>query len=150
MVHFIAGAAALFSWHSWRAGQLDKARRRRFGRVEWLPGVRTETVQSFVAGASESPDRRADVFDEPPVDVISRAEVEALSREGSWPTFYKRYPAASGLIEFSPLGLSADCVEALGYCGRTSESLSGAGFLVHLRHDGRQWRAVSWRQVWQS
>jgi hypothetical protein len=118
---------------------------------KWLPGIRTETVQSFVAHASESPDRRAAVFEELPVDVMSRAEVEVLFREGDgWLEFYKRHPAASGLIEFSPLGFSADGVEALGYCGRTSESLSGSGFLVHLRHDGQQWRAVSWRQVWQS
>ncbi len=118
---------------------------------KWLPGVRTETIQSFVTGATEFPDRRAAVFERLPVDVISRAEVEALSRKGNgWLAFYKRHPAASGLIEFSPLGFSADGLEALGYCGRTSESLSGSGFLVHLRHDGQQWRAVSWRQVWQS
>lgn len=121
------------------------------GIPKWLPGIRTETVQSFVADANESPDRRAAVFEELPVDVISRAEVEVLFREGDgWLVFYKGHPAASGLVELSPLGFSADGVEALGYCGRTSESLSGSGFLVHLRHDGQQWRAVSWRQVWQS
>ena len=118
---------------------------------KWLPGIRAETVQSFVANSSEATDRPPAAFEELPVDVISRAEVEALSREGGfWPAFYKRHHSASGLIEFSLLGFSADGAEALGYCGRTSESLSGSGFLVHLRHDGQQWRAVSWRQVWQS
>ena len=117
----------------------------------WLPGVTPDTVQSFTKRAARPSDLDPALAETLPVSWISRAEVDALASEGAfWPLFYKRHSSASGLIALSHLGFRTDGREALGYCGRTSESLSGNGFLVLLRSDGERWRAVAWRQVWQS
>lgn len=78
-------------------------------------------------------------------------ELDALAKDGGfWQSFYRLFPSATGLIELSSVGFAPDLREALAYCGRTSESLSGSGYLVLLRHDDDRWQTVVWKQVWQS
>lgn len=117
----------------------------------WLPGIRSDTLQSFL-GLS-APDSLVDlsVGNGPAFAWINRADIERLSTQGAfWQEFYRQHPSASGYIELSSLGWSGDRRQALGYCGRTSGSLSGSGFLVLLRYDDERWSAIRWRQVWQS
>jgi hypothetical protein len=117
----------------------------------WLPGITAATIQSFATRAARPSDLDSALAERLELEWISQGEIDDLRREGEfWPLFYKRHPSATGLIGLSRLGFGADGREALGYCGRTSETLSGSGFLVLLRSDGQRWKAVAWRQVWQS
>ena len=116
----------------------------------WLPEIRSDTLQSFLELSAR--DSLVDLSVESGLALawINRADMEQLSTRGAfWQEFSRRHPSASGYIELSSLGWSGDRRQALGYCGRTSESLTGNGFLVLLRYDER-WSAIRWRQVWQS
>jgi hypothetical protein len=116
----------------------------------WLPGIRSETLQSFLELTAPNSLLDSSVGSVA-VAWINRTDIEQLgSRGGFWQEFYRRHSSATGYIELSSLGWSSDAREALGYCGRTSESLSGSGFLVLLRYAGERWMPVRWRQVWQS
>jgi len=117
----------------------------------WLPGIRSDTLQRFLE--LNAPDSLVEPFLGSGLAVtwISRSDIEQLgSRGGFWQEFYSRHPSATGYIELSSLGWSSDGREALAYCGHTSDSLSGSGFLVLLRYDSQRWTAIRWRQVWQS
>ena len=117
----------------------------------WLPGIRPETLQSFLHVGARDALLDDSLATRLPLAWISRAEIEQLSaRRAFWQEFYTRHPSATGYVELSSLGWSSDRQEALGYCGRISDSLSGTGFLVLVRSDRSRWRAVHWRQVWQS
>jgi hypothetical protein len=116
----------------------------------WLPEIGSDTLRDFIeftADASLVESLESGLR----VAWISRADLEEIGRQDwFWREFYRRHPSATGYIELSRLGWSSGRREALGYCGRMSESLSGTGLLVILRHDGQHWAAVRWRQVWQA
>jgi hypothetical protein len=117
----------------------------------WLPGITLETVQSSTNMPAPPGHVDSSLRETVRLEWISQTEVDALGKKDAfWLLFYKRHASASGLIELSEVGFGTDRREALAYCGRTSESLAGSGFLVLLRSDGQRWKAVAWRQVWQS
>jgi hypothetical protein len=107
----------------------------------WLPGIRSDTLQHFLELSAHDSLVEPSLGSGFAVVWISRADIEQLgSRGGFWHEFYGRHPSATGYIELSSLGWSRDGREALGYCGRTSDSLSGSGFLVLLRYDSLRFR----------
>lgn len=116
----------------------------------WLPGIDPETLQNFL-DVTAKPAIIDPAVIRSSTAWISRREVDALARQAYfWQSFYERHPSATGLIELSSVGFAPDGREALVYCGRTSESLSGNGSLVLLRRDGERWKAVAWHEVWVS
>lgn len=118
---------------------------------KWLPGIEPGTLQSFLR-VTASPTLLDVAFaDGQNVEWISREEIDALAKLGFfWEQFYKRHPSATGVIQLSAVGFAPDRRQALVYCAHTSESLSGEGYLVLLRENGRRWNPTAWRQVWQS
>jgi hypothetical protein len=118
---------------------------------KWLPGIRRETLESFLDVSSRHQSVDEALAERQNVAWVSREKIQAFTKDGDfWQQFYKRHPSATGLIELSAVGFAPDRREALVYCGRSSESLSGKGFLVLLRAKGQRWHATAWRQVWQS
>jgi hypothetical protein len=101
---------------------------------KWLPGIQRGTLESFLEVSSRPGAVDEALGDGQEVKWISREEIHAFTKGGDlWQEFYKRHPSATGLIELSAVGFGPDRREALVYCGRSNESLSGRGFLVFTR-----------------
>ena len=67
-----------------------------------------------------------------------------------WKEFYKRFPAAPGMLTLSRVGFSHDQRRALLYYGNHYGGLGGEGFLVLMEWDGDRWTIQKERMVWVS
>ena len=70
--------------------------------------------------------------------------------DGAWKSFYRTYPKAAGLLQFSRVGIDPETNQALVYIRHTCEGLCGGGFLVLLELKWGTWKVISNKFIWVS
>jgi hypothetical protein len=73
-------------------------------------------------------------------DLLNKAELDQLVDEsGDWQPFFERFPEASGVIYFSPVGFDAAGEQALVYTAFYGDLGSGQGYYVLLAKRDGEW-----------
>ena len=71
-------------------------------------------------------------------ELVDSTQLDSVSKNRSWPAFYKRFPGSPGLVRLSRVGINADGTQALFYASHTCSGLCGGGeYVVMARRDGR-------------
>jgi hypothetical protein len=125
------------------------------GLAERLPkmiqGLRAELLQEYLrVNATRSPFTE-DEARQLGADLVSRAELDQMGKTvWIWTAFYQRFPSATALVELSVPVIDRAAGEALVYCGESTGSLAGRGFLILLRNGSAGWVPVFWQELWVS
>jgi hypothetical protein len=72
------------------------------------------------------------------------------SPEARWKKFAERFPAATSLVRFSPVGYNPQLDEAVLFVNITCGGLCGAGALLWARKTAVGWRVVDQQGLWVS
>ena len=135
---------------SWMAGAATESR---------IPGIERETGEDFWArnlrprAIGPLPRTRVSVV------LAADATLDSLSRgpDGSdgpqyfWSAFYRRFPGANSLVDFSRVGFNAARTQAVVYVSRSCGGLCGTGQMVLLtRKPDGSWRVARIGHLWVS
>jgi hypothetical protein len=74
-------------------------------------------------------------------ELVSSDTIEALFNQGSWDSFFLRYPDSAGYITISAVGFNKDKTRAVLYMGNSCGGLCGSwGFHLLEKTDGK-WKS---------
>ena len=88
-----------------------------------------------------------------PVLLLNRSMLASLPREDPdkyWEQYYQRFPGASGIIELSAIGYSADGSAGVLMVDTGCGSLCGNGYIVVVKRDRGLWRLTKIENTWVS
>jgi len=125
------------------------------GLAERLPkmiqGLRAELLQEYLRVNVTRSQFTEDEARQLGADLVSRAELDQMGKTAwIWTAFYQRFPSATALVELSVPVIDRAAGEALVYCGESTDSLAGRGFLILLRNGSAGWVPVFWQELWVS
>src|SRR4029450_1614840 len=125
------------------------------GLAERLPkmiqGLRAELLQEYLRVNVTRSQFTEDEARQLGADLVSRAELDQMGKTAwIWTAFYQRFPSATALVELSVPVIDRAAGEALLYCGESTGSLAGRGFLILLRNGSAGWVPVFWQELWVS
>jgi len=80
--------------------------------------------------------------------VITKEELDKIFKEGQWENFYKKYPEAGGVWQFSRPGYNSARNEAVLYVSHTCGILCGTGHLYFLVKQNAQWTVKNRLMLW--
>jgi hypothetical protein len=116
-----------------------------------IPGLRAELLQEYLRINAPRSLFTEDDARELGVDLVSRAELDEMGKTAwIWTAFYQRFPSATALVELSVPVIDRAAGEALVYCGESTGSLAGRGFLILLRNGSAGRVPVFWQELWVS
>jgi hypothetical protein len=116
-----------------------------------IPGLRAELLQEYLRINAPRSLFTEDDARELGADLVSRAELDQMGKTvWIWTAFYQRFPSATALVELSVPVIDRAAGEALVYCGESTGSLAGRGFLILLRNGSAGWVPVFWQELWVS
>lgn len=116
-----------------------------------IPGLRAELLQEFLRINAPRSLFTEDDARELGADLVSRAALDEMGKTAwIWTAFYQRFPSASALVELSTPAIDRAAGAALVYCGESTDSLAGRGFIVLLRNGSAGWVPVFWQELWVS
>lgn len=82
--------------------------------------------------------------------LINRERIAAVFKKGGWEEFYRAYPQAAAILEFSRPALSARGNQAVLYAAKSYGNLGGEGWVAVLVLQQGQWKVVSRLGLWVS
>jgi hypothetical protein len=88
-----------------------------------------------------------------PLLLLDRRALALLPREDPdkyWQEYYQRFPGASGIIELSAIGYSADGSAGVLMVDTGCGSLCGNGYIVVVKRDRGLWRLARIQNTWVS
>lgn len=120
--------------HSLPPGGVEKYLRKE------APSLRIATISNFHR-ANEKQTQLTRRFDLPlPYQLISAEKISSIVKDaGSWPEYYKQYPAAQGYMWLSRVGFSPDGEQALFYVSNSCGGLCATLSYVVMEKSGSAW-----------
>lgn len=82
--------------------------------------------------------------------LINESEMNEIfsDHNAGWKFFYEKYPESQGITTLSRVGFNSDKTKALVYFGTQSDWLAGAGYLVILQKDAKNWKIIKKSICW--
>jgi hypothetical protein len=110
-----------------------------------------EAVKNYRTPVGSAASIKPDFAFPTPALFITKRQFNKFRRRNpdkGWRSFYKKYPGADGIFEFSPVGYSADRMRAVLYRAVRRNGLNGEGALLLLENTSSGWVIKQHINLW--
>lgn len=121
-------------------------------RYQFRKNMDEGTFRDFASKTMKSYELLAQSFDAG-IEIILVAKLDELrllevACEAAWREFYRAYPTAKGVMQFSRVGFNAEKTKAFVYANYWSGCGKGQGRYFFLQRDNNDWKVVQTHTTW--